>query len=157
MKKKIIISSCLLGENCRYDGQNCKKQIFIDSDVEWLPVCPEVEGNLGIPRFPAELQGPAEEILQGKSNIINTQREDITKSFIDGAKKCLKITQTENTSIAILKSHSPSCGPNKIYDGSFSRNLISGSGIFAHLCTKAGLKVISSDDLEGIQKIIGKK
>ncbi|MBC8214653.1 MAG: DUF523 domain-containing protein [Candidatus Marinimicrobia bacterium] len=150
----MLISACLLGENCRYYGNNCGKQNLINANVEWIPICPEIEGKLETPRPPSELQGTAEDILLGKSNIVNSKREDVTKHYIDGAKICLEISQQENIYLAILKSRSPSCGLGKVYDGSFSNNLKDGDGVFAYLCKQNGIKVISSDDKMQIQKII---
>jgi len=157
VKNKILISACILGENCRYDGKNCSQQFLINANVEWLPVCPEVQGNLETPRAPAELQGNAEEILRGNSRILNNVGEDVTSNFINGTKKCIEIANRENITFAILKSRSPSCGVGEVYDGSFSGNLTKGDGLFSHLCQKNGIKIVSSDDYSAIQRVIGRK
>ena len=129
---KILISSCLLGEDVRYDGANSsvafnpnisfsQKEIFMDilCDNEIYSFCPEVAGGLSIPRNPAEI------LKSDKPFIVKTENgTDVTINFLLGAKKALDICNDENIKVALLKSKSPSCGNNKIYDGTFSNNLI---------------------------------
>ena len=137
---KIMVSACLLGENCKYNGKNNKSDKVLEyiKGHEVIPVCPEVTGGLPIPRIPAE-------IVDG----IVTNREGIVvdNEFRLGAKLCLEKAIAEDVDLAILKSKSPSCGSKEIYDGSFQGNKIPGQGIFAKLLTEAGIKIIDSDDL----------
>ena len=137
----IIVSACLAGINCNYKGQSkpCEKVIKLVKEGKAIPVCPEILGGLSIPR-------PAAEQKNGK--IITKDGRDVTAKFLRGAEEGLKIAKLVNCKMAILKARSPSCGSNKIYDGSFSGRLIDGDGIFADLLKKNGIEVFSEEDLE---------
>ena len=156
MKKKVLISACLLGKNCRYNGGHSRISELEELDVDWVPVCPEEAGNLGTPRPAAEIQGNAESILNGDRSVLTNNGHDVTEKFIQGAENSLKIGINSKVRIAILKSRSPSCGVGEIYDGTFTHSLIDGNGIFAHLCQKSGITCISSDDSDQIKKTIEK-
>lgn len=126
MKKRYIVSACLLGENCTYKGDNNynERVCFLHKIGVVVPVCPEVFGALPTPRCPCEIK-------DGK--VISKEGEDKTSFFNDGAKITLDIGLREDLHKAILKSNSPSCGRDKIYDGSFSSKLIDGQGVTAKL------------------------
>ena len=124
--------------------------------MEWVPVCPEETGGLGTPRPAAEMQGSAESILNGDGSIVTNNGKDITQKFIQGAEGSFEKGLNSEAECAILKSHSPSCGVGKIYDGSFTNSLIEGDGIFAHLCRQKGIHCISSDDSNQIKKTLEK-
>ena len=156
MKKKILISACLLGENCRYNGGHSQLTELEEIDVEWIPVCPEESGGLGTPRPSAEMQENAETILNGKGKIITNKGKNVTSEFIQGAEKSLQLGLGAEVKIAVLKSKSPSCGIGKIYDGSFTRSLKIGNGIFAHLCHENDIACISSDNINQIKKTLAK-
>ena len=136
----IVVSACLAGEKCRYDGKSnyCQKVVDLVAKGEAIPVCPEVLGGLSTPRAPAEQKG---------EKVFTINGVDVTKQFVDGANKCLKIAQEHNCKTALLKARSPSCGSNKIYDGTFSKRLIVGDGVLAGLLKKNGIKVITEEDL----------
>lgn len=138
--EKVIVSACLLGEPCRYDGKSCPNQMVIDyvKDKEVYAVCPEQLGGLQTPRASCE-------IIDGK--VMNTQGIDCTKQYIDGAMKVLELAKKENISLAILKSKSPSCGYGEVYDGSFCRKLIKGNGICAEMLVNNAVNVINSDKI----------
>ena len=133
---KILISSCLLGEDVRYDGNNSSiafnpkfafslKELFMDilCDNEIYSFCPEVAGGLGIPRISAEI------VKNDKPFIVkNEEGTDVTMNFLLGAKKALDICKEENIKVALLKANSPSCGNINIYDGTFTNNLTDGQG-----------------------------
>ncbi len=144
--KKILVSACLLGDNCKYDGTNNLHQELADwlADKEVIKVCPEVLGGLATPRIPCEIKD---------NKVINKNGEDKTYFFTKGALETLKIAQQEQVHFAILKSNSPSCGSEMIYDGSFAHRLIPGEGITAHMLKINGIKVYTEDDLEEIKKI----
>ena len=125
-------------------------------DVEWIPVCPEESGGLGTPRPSAEMQENAETILNGKGKIITNKGKNVTAEFIQGAEKSLQLGLEAEVKIAVLKSKSPSCGIGKIYDGSFTKTLKTGDGIFTHLCRRGGIHCISSDDIDTIKKTLAK-
>ena len=156
MKKKVLISACLLGKNCRYNGGHSKLTEWEEIDAEWIPVCPEESGGLGTPRPSAEMQENAETILNGKGKIINNKGKNVTAEFIQGAEKCLQLGLGAGVKIAVLKSKSPSCGIGKIYDGSFTKSLKIGNGIFAHLCHENDISCISSDNINRIKKTLAK-
>jgi len=156
MKKKVLISACLLGKNCRYNGGHSQLNELNKLDVEWIPVCPEESGGLGTPRPSAEMQENAETILNGKGKIITNKGKNVTAEFIQGAEKSLQLGLEAEVKIAVLKSKSPSCGIGKIYDGSFTKSLKIGNGIFAHLCHENDIACISSDNINRIKKTLAK-
>lgn len=148
--QKILISACLLGENVKYDGthNSITKNHFIKKllDLDMLiKVCPEVDGGLAIPR-------PKAEIFNKK--VKNIENIDVTKHFLLGAQKTCEIAIKNKIKIAILKSKSPSCGKDFIYDGTFSKTLIKGDGVTAELLKKLGIKVFNENELEEAEKCV---
>ena len=154
MKKKVLISACLLGKNCRYDGGHSHIKELDDLNVDIIPVCPEEAGEMGTPRTAAEMQGSAESILKGNGSVITNEGNDVTEKFIQGAEVSLETGLIAGAKYAILKSCSPSCGIGKVYDGSFTSSLTDGEGIFAYLCRQRGIHCISSDDSKKIKKTL---
>ena len=139
---KVIVSACLAGDNCKYNGGNNLNQKMMDflQTHEIIKVCPEVLGGLPTPR-------PSAEIVDGQ--VMNTQGRDVTGEFTLGAQRAFEIVQKEKPDLIILQSRSPSCGIKQIYDGTFSGKKIHGHGLFAELCIKAGYKVLDIEDIEG--------
>lgn len=137
---KIMVSACLLGENCKYNGGNNlnKKVIDFISEHIVIPICPEVFGGLSIPREPCELVDGVAKTKEGIS---------CDKEYREGANKALEIAKKENPDLIILQSRSPSCGVKEIYDGTFTKTKINGQGVFAKLAIKEGYKVIDVEDL----------
>ena len=137
---KIMVSACLLGENCRYDGGNNRHEALLEmlAGQEVIPVCPEVAGGLPVPRVPAE-------IVNGR--VVNREGQDVDEAFRRGAEKMMEIAEKEQPDLIILQSRSPSCGVNEIYDGSFSGKKIPGHGIFAGMALDADYRVIDAEDL----------
>lgn len=142
----ILISACLLGVNCRYDGGGklLKDIEKLKEIYNLIPVCPEILGGLGIPREPAEIRN---------GRVINRKGEDVSQYFIKGAKETLRLTKLLNCKLAILKERSPSCGFGKIYDGSFSGKLIDGNGITAELLSKNGIKIVGESQIDRLLNI----
>ncbi len=142
---KILVSSCLLGKNVRYDGKNnlIDHKIFQENQI--FPICPEVDGGLPTPRPPSEIV---------KDKIINIHGEDVSKFFQNGANLALSLAKKQGIKIAILKSKSPSCGKDKIYDGSFSKKLISGDGLTAKTLIENGIKVFDETELDEAREYI---
>ena len=138
---KILVSACLVGDNCKYNGGNNLNERLVEflAAHEVAKVCPEVFGGLPTPRAPAEIQ---------KGKVMNIEGKNITKEFTLGAQKAFEIVQKENPDLIILQSRSPSCGIKQIYDGTFSGNKIPGHGLFAELCIKAGYKVLDIEDID---------
>ncbi|ACD52741.1 DUF523 domain-containing protein [Clostridium botulinum] len=145
-----IISACLCGVNCKYSGENNlnEKCAELFRKGKAILVCPEQLGGLSTPRTPVELKNSAEDILDGHGVAITKDGLDVTNQFIKGAYETLKIAKEVNATKAILKEKSPSCGVNKIYDGSFQGNKIDGMGLTAYLLQKEGIEVFSEEDIE---------
>lgn len=134
----ILVSACLLGENCKYSGGNnaCNEIIEYLKGKEYISVCPEVMGGLLTPRACSER-------LNGR--IMNNEGEDVTEAFRLGAEKTLAVAQENQCELCILQVRSPSCGAGIIYDGTFSGRLVEGNGLTAQLLMDHGFKVISSE------------
>ena len=139
---KLIVSACLLGQNCKYNGGNNYNEPLVkfirDGHHEVIPVCPETLGGLPIPRPPAE-------IVRGV--VTNRNGVSVDNEFRRGAEKALEIALSNNADLAILQSRSPSCGVGRIYDGTFSKTLIDGNGIFAEMLVQNGIKIKDIADL----------
>ena len=135
-----IVSACLAGIKCRWDGEArpCQKVIELVKKGEAIPVCPEQLGGLNTPRVPAEQRG---------DKVFSKESKDVTAQFVKEAEEALKIAKFNNCKEAIIKSKSPSCGSGIIYDGSFSGKLIKGDGIFAKLLKKNNIRVFTEKDL----------
>ncbi|MEA1872700.1 MAG: DUF523 domain-containing protein [Chloroflexota bacterium] len=146
-----LISACLLGIKCAWDGQDIYKSykaIELSNFEMLMPVCPEQLGGLKTPRPPQEIQGgTGEDVLDGKCKVLNIDGEDVTQEFINGAEETLKIVKLFHIEEFIGKSRSPSCGCGQIYDGTFSRKLIDGNGITTALLKRNGIRVITEEDL----------
>jgi len=156
VRKPVLISACLLGQNCRWDGGNSGIDPLVQIKEGWLPVCPEELGGLGTPRLPAEFGGQVKDVINGKERVIDSSGKEVTQKFISGAQESLCIAIKNNVKTAILKSNSPSCGIKQTYDGTFTGKLVKGEGIFAYLCRRQGYRVISSEDTEQINSILKK-
>ena len=137
---KIMISACLSGENCKYNGSNNRneKVLQLMAENEVITVCPEQLGGLPTPRIPSE-------IVEG---VVTTRDgRNVDKEFRAGADKCLDIAKREQPELIILQSRSPSCGVNQRYDGTFSGKLVEGPGVAAELLMRNGFKCIDVEDL----------
>lgn len=143
--EKIAVSACLVGKNTKYNGSNNYNEFVIEylKDKNYILICPEVLGGLNTPRKPSERIG---------NKVINIDNIDVTKNFYDGAKIALDTLLKENITSVIVKSNSPSCGYKKIYDGSFSNNLIDGNGVFVEIVLKYNIKVYTEKDIEELIK-----
>ena len=152
VKNKILISSCLLGQAVRYDGQS--KQVQNPTLDRWrqegrlTPVCPEVSGGLPVPSPAAEIEGFADEILTGNGFVKTADNEDVSRFFLCGAQHALTLCRQDNIRVAILKENSPSCGSAQVYDGGFSHTLISGAGITTTLLRQNGIHVFSEFEID---------
>lgn len=139
-KEKILVSACLLGLNCKYDGENNRNEKVLEyiKDKEVIPVCPEIFGGLQTPRIPSEIVG---------DKVLNREKIDVTKEYQKGAEETLYLAKLFNVKKALLKESSPSCGTNTIYDGTFTGNKINGIGITAKLLKENGIEVISENEV----------
>ena len=136
MKEKVLVSACLLGVDCKYNGgNNYDEEIFKELEkYELIPVCPEIFGGLSTPRKPSEIVG---------DKVINNEGLDVTNSFKRGAEETLELAKKLGVKKAILKAKSPSCGNGKIYDGTFTGTIIDGDGITTKLLKENGIEVIT--------------
>lgn len=141
----ILVSACLVGINCKYNGgNNYNEKIFnLVKEGKAIPVCPEQLGGLTTPREPSEIK-----IIDGKRYVINKEGIDVTEEFEKGAEEVLALVKKLDIKKAILQTRSPSCGRGKIYSGNFDRNLVDGNGILADLLLKNGIEVINTDDIK---------
>ena len=149
----IIVSACLLGENCKYSGGNNKSENVIKylEDKEYILVCPEQLGGLSTPRNPSEFitygNKDGNDVLSGCTKVLSNKGIDVTKNLIQGAEETLKIAKEHNAKTAILKAGSPSCGYKKIYDGTFLGNKIQGMGVTAAILNKENIALLDEDDI----------
>ncbi len=157
INKIILVSSCLIGKPCAYDGKPrtnesvlkfCEKYGYID-------VCPEADGGLSCPRKRHEIKsGTGEDVLCGKAKVINDAGEDNSDAFLRGAKCALNICIESEIKVAIMKSKSPSCGKYKIHNGDFEGVLIDGSGVTAALLKKNDIKVFTEHEISMASSLI---
>lgn len=146
----IIVSACLAGINCKYDGGNNLVPEIRDmvAKGEALPVCPEQLGGAPTPREAAEINGVSgEDVLKGNGRVITKSGLDKTDAFIKGAEEVLTLAKLVGATNAILKERSPSCGSGCIYDGTFSSRKLCGKGVTAALLEANGIKVISEEQI----------
>ena len=137
---KIMVSACLTGENCKYNGGNNRNEkiLRLMADNEVITVCPEQMGGLPTPRVPAEIKDGAVTARDGR--VVDAQ-------FRAGAAKCLRIAVREQPDLIVLQSRSPSCGVKQRYDGTFSGTLVDGAGVTAQLLLENGFRCVDVEDL----------
>lgn len=149
MKKKtcVVVSQCLLGVNCRYDGGSnpCPAMAQLMEKCHVVPVCPEMLGGMTTPRLPSERRG---------DQVVNRQGEDVTAHFEKGAEEALKIAQLYGAGYAVLKQSSPSCGSQRVYDGSFTGRKIPGQGVAAAMFEKAGIALFDEHQVMQLIEIL---
>lgn len=140
-KMKILVSACLLGTPCRYDGRAVPNEdvIALEQAFELVPFCPEVAGGLSTPRTPAERR---------ENMVITKDGRNVTAEYVLGAEKALDLAKRHGCKTAVLKEKSPSCGCGKIYDGTFSGRLINGNGVTAQILKEAGIDVIGESEIK---------
>jgi len=142
----IIVSACLCGANCKYNGENNLNSSVLKllAEGKALPICPEQLGGMTTPRPAVEIKGGAgADVLDGNARVVSSSGTDVTENFIRGAREVLSIAKAACVKEAILKAKSPSCGVGFIYDGTFSGRLADGNGVTAELLIRNGIKVTS--------------
>ncbi len=141
--QNVLISACLLGVDCKYNGSNNKLDDEIINSLKekynLIPVCPEIMGGMSTPRNPVEIK-------DGK--VFDYDGIEYTEEFEKGSIEVLKLANVFNATIAILKENSPSCGSNYIYDGSFNHQKIQGMGITARKLAKENIKLVSEENVK---------
>ena len=141
--ENVLVSACLLGVSCRYDGKSKGDSSIIKLADKYnlIPVCPEIYGGLPTPRTPSERVG---------EHVMMSDGTDVTQNYQRGADETLRLCRVFDIKIAVLKLRSPSCGKGQIYDGSFSGSLVDRDGVTAELLMKNGIHVIGEDEIETI-------
>ena len=137
---KVLVSACLLGENCKYNGGNNYNGAVAEfvRDKEVLPICPELMAGMGCPRTPIE-------IVDGV--LMDRDGKNVDTAMRAAVETAMKQLSSEEIQCAVLQSRSPTCGVNQVYDGSFTGKLIPGTGIFAQALKEAGYRVIDAEDI----------
>ena len=137
---RILISACLMGVKCRYDGggKPCPAALALAGAHELIPVCPEQLGGLPTPRMPSEIRD---------GQVIRRDGVSVAEAYRRGAAEAVRLAKLFSCELAVLKARSPSCGCGCIYDGSFTGTLIPGDGVTAALLKQQGLQVITEEEL----------
>lgn len=150
---KVGISACLLGKECTYKGSSNKiKHICkLTKDIEFIEICPEVMGGLSIPRSPSEITS------LNPLTVTNSDGNDVTKEYVEGARLSLERLKQSDVSVVLLKHRSPSCGCDGIYDGSFSHVVVDGQGVCAKLLSDNGMILFHEEKMSEFLKYIGKE
>ncbi len=135
----VLVSACLLGENCKYNGGNNASPAILEflKDKQVIPICPELLAGMPSPRPPVEIKD---------ARVIRKNGEDVTDAYCFGVQKAMQRAAQQPIDLVILKSRSPTCGVGQRYDGTFTNTLVQQSGLFAEALLQAGYTVKSSDD-----------
>lgn len=143
MKESILVSACLLGVRCRYDGGSKPQEPLLRLMEKYtlIPVCPEQLGGLSTPRLPSE---------RIADRVVMNDGTDVTEAYRRGAEEALRLARLFGCRLAVLKERSPSCGSGTIYDGSFSGRLTGGDGVTAALLRENGIAVYGESALESL-------
>jgi Uncharacterized conserved protein len=140
-----LVSACLVGVKCRYNARDRTDpelmRRFLEGEL--MPVCPELEGGLGLPRPPSEIQGgDGAAVLAGRARVLGKAGEEVTAAFVSGAEATLRLARACGAKRAYLAANSPSCGVGEIYDGSFSGCKMPGDGVAAALLARGGISLV---------------
>ena len=141
--ENILVSACLLGVACRYDGKRKPNEavIALKEKYNLIPVCPEIMGGLPTPRLPSEIRG---------ETVIMENGEDVTDKYSKGAEETLRLARLFGCGKAMLKEKSPSCGSGRIYDGTFSKTLTEGNGVTAGMLLANGIRVAGETEIDAL-------
>ena len=141
--ENILVSACLLGVACRYDGKRKPNEavIALKEKYNLIPVCPEIMGGLPTPRLPSEIRG---------ETVIMENGEDVTHKYSKGAEETLRLARLFGCGKAVLKEKSPSCGSGRIYDGTFSKTLTEGNGVTAGMLLANGIRVAGETEIDAL-------
>jgi uncharacterized protein YbbK (DUF523 family) len=155
MLPKILVSSCLIGKKCAYDGE-ARTSTAVKECCEtygYIPICPEMEGGLGCPRERHEIVGGSgSDVLDGRARVISISGKDMTDNFFSGAERTLKTAKANAIKVAVLKSRSPSCGKNIIHTGNFDGEAREGCGVTTALLVRNGIKVFTEKEIDEIKR-----
>lgn len=147
---RILVSACLLGISCRYDGKSKPHPavLALQGQHQLIPVCGEIFGGLPTPRTPAERVG---------DRVLAEDGRDVTQEYHRGAEEVLALARRLNCKVALLKERSPSCGTGEIYDGSFTRTLTAGDGVTAELLRASGIAVFGESRLADLAEYLNRE
>jgi uncharacterized protein YbbK (DUF523 family) len=148
----VLVSACLAGRACRFDGTAAPDDAIgrLVAEGRAVLVCPEADGGLGTPRPPAEIVGGSgRDVLEGTARVVTDDGRDVTDAYVKGAHLALAAATRAGARRAILKARSPSCGRGAVYDGTFSRTLVFGEGVTAALLDANGIAVETDEDAAG--------
>ena len=150
---RILVSACLLGHSVRYNGTSAEVTISLveawDLAGRVIPFCPEVAAGSTVPRPAAEIVGgDGDDVLDGHARVVDLAGNDVTVTFLEGARVALNAARASGARAAILKEGSPSCGSRRIHDGSFGGQLVAGRGVTAALLERNGIAVFSEHEAE---------
>lgn len=139
---KVVVSACLTGHNCKYNGGNNRNPAVLEflKGKEVIEICPEMLSGLGTPRKSVELVDGVVRSADG---------ENFDEDFHHGVEEAMALIKNEPVELAVLQSRSPSCGVKQVYDGTFSKKLIPGQGLFARALSQAGIPLVDSEDISG--------
>lgn len=142
----VLISACLLGAACRYDGE-CREYDLknLKEKARLIPICPEIYGGLPTPRVPSEITG---------DRVINRDGVDVTAQYEKGAREALQLAKLFDAKYAVLKAKSPSCGKSMVYDGTFSGKLTEGDGITARMLKENNVRIFTECEIEKLLTIL---
>ena len=147
IQRPVLVSSCLAGIPCRYNGKAKANPAIVEAVArgDAVAACAEELGELSTPRPSAEISGgDGNDVLEGRAAVLDVNGEDVSRQFVAGAQKVADLVQREGITEAILQDRSPSCGCGSIYDGSHSGKLVAGDGVLAALLKRRGIKVSGS-------------
>ncbi|GAB3977187.1 DUF523 domain-containing protein [Plantactinospora veratri] len=144
-----LMSACLAGTRCAYDGGAAKEEVAPAADARVRLVCPEVMGGLPTPRDRAEIVGgDGFDVLDGRARVLTHRGEDVTEEYLAGARRTLRIARATGAAGAVLQDYSPSCGCRQISDGTFRRNRVEGQGVTAALLLRNGFRVVAHHEYD---------
>lgn len=140
---RILVSACLLGVKCRYDGKEKLNEAVaaLAKTHELVPFCPEIYGGLPTPRDPAEIRGERVYTCNGR---------DVTAEYEKGAEMALKVAQMLKCDCALLQDRSPSCGIGTVHNGLFDGGLVDGDGKTAELMRRHGIRLVRASQVSEI-------
>jgi uncharacterized protein YbbK (DUF523 family) len=148
----VLVSACLAGRACRFDGTASPDDVVarLLAEGRAVLVCPEADGGLGTPRPPAEIVGgTGRDVVEGRARVVTAAGDDVTDAYLWGARLALAAAKRAGAEVAILKARSPSCGKGHVYDGTFTRSLATGDGVTAALLEANGVEVLTDEEVRG--------
>ncbi|MEQ4300141.1 DUF523 domain-containing protein [Plantactinospora sp. B6F1] len=144
-----LMSACLAGTRCAYDGGAAREEVAPAADARVRLVCPEVMGGLPTPRDRAEIVGgDGFDVLDGDARVLTDRGEDVTEAYLAGARRTLRIARATGAVGAVLQDYSPSCGCRQVSDGTFRRNRVAGQGVTAALLLRNGFQVVAHHEYD---------